>query len=234
MIPLILLAHGSRDPRAAVAVNELAAAVQAARPGLRTSAAHLDLSEPDLTTVAARIAADRAVVLPLLFTSAYHAETDVPQAIRAAARQTGVNLIPAGILGTGPLVLQALRNRAAAAGATERTEILVLAVGSSDPAANAAVADLAARWNAARSGPVRAGFATVAPKATDLLSAARPGADLLVVPLFVAPGLLLSAVENRARERGFLVAEHLGTELTDLVLRRYDEAVDRHVRRSAA
>lgn len=227
MPPVILLAHGSRDPRAAVEVRALAKAVRSARPGLRTEVAHLDLSEPDLTTVATRITQDRAVVVPLLFTSAYHAEVDTPQAISSAARQTGVELVTAGILGTGTAVLRALRDRSAAAGATEHTEILLLAVGSSDPSANAAVAGLAARWNATRPGPVRPGFATVAPKATDILSAARPGADLLVVPLFVAPGLLLTAVGNRAREKGFAVAEHLSTTLAGLVLHRYDQALGR-------
>ena len=232
--PVILLAHGSRDPRAAVEVRDLATAVRSARPGLRTEVAHLDLSEPDLTTVVVRITQDRAVVVPLLFTSAYHAEVDAPQAISSAARQTGVELVTAGILGTGTSVLRALRNRAAAAGATDRTEILLLAVGSSDPSANAAVAGLAARWNATRPGAVRAGFATVAPKATDVLSAARPGSDLLVVPLFVAPGLLLTAVGNRARERVLAVAEHLGVALTDLVLHRYDRALGRSLGAAAA
>ena len=65
--PLVGLAHGSRDPRAAAAIDELMAAVARSRPGLITTSAFLDLSEPDLTTAVARLASDRAVVVPLLF-----------------------------------------------------------------------------------------------------------------------------------------------------------------------
>ena len=46
--PLIGLAHGSRDPRAARMIAELMRAVQALRPGLVAVPAFLDLSEPDL------------------------------------------------------------------------------------------------------------------------------------------------------------------------------------------
>ena len=46
-----------------------------------------------------------------------------------------------------------------------------------------------------------------------------------VAPLFVAPGLLLDAIDARAAEYDAPVAAPLGVELAPLVLARYDEVV---------
>ena len=52
--------------------------------GAPARAAFLDLTEPDLEKVASGLAAEgyeRAVVVPLLFTAAFHATIDVPQTV---------------------------------------------------------------------------------------------------------------------------------------------------------
>ena len=46
-----------------------------------------------------------------------------------------------------------------------------------------------------------------------------------VVPLFLAPGLLLDATARQAMAIDMEVAEPLGTALAGLVLQRYDEAL---------
>jgi len=46
-----------------------------------------------------------------------------------------------------------------------------------------------------------------------------------VVPLFLAPGLLLRTIADHAATAGVPVAEPLGTLMAGLVLARYDEAV---------
>lgn len=238
MLPLIGLAHGSRDPRAAATIAEVMRAVAALRPGLVTVPAFLDLSEPDLLTAARALAADReggdaseeAIVLPLLFTQAFHARVDAPTAVRDATAETGLRLHLGAILGMGEAVLDALAASAAAAGVRAEDEVVLLAVGSSDDAANRAVHDLAARWTARRGGiAVSAGFATSGqPQAAELLaSAAAAGRPApAVVPLFLAPGLLLDAIAAKASDVGSLVAAPLGTALVGLVLQRYDEAVE--------
>lgn len=219
--PLIGLAHGSRDPRAAGAIAELMAAVAELRPGLQTSSAFLDLSEPDLGKAAGSLSTDRAVVVPLLFAQAFHARVDVPAAVGAAADSRGVTLMTGDILGLGPAVLAALQNTAVAAGMAPEQQILLLAVGTSDAVANQAVHDLAERWAAVRPGGVRAVFATAAPRAADAL--AEPWASPpAVVALFLAPGLLLDQVIRRAGARGVLVTPPLGTSMARLVLDRYD------------
>ena len=110
--------------------------------------AYLDLAEPDLDTTAAALAAAghrRAVVVPLLFTAAFHATIDVPQAVHAAAESSGVDLQVADILGTGDDIAELLSACLAEAGVAGGASVLLYAVGSSNPAANAAVVDLAAR-----------------------------------------------------------------------------------------
>ncbi len=234
-LPLLGLAHGSRDLRSAAAIEELMVAVAALRPGLRTSAAFLDLSDPDLPTALARLDVNRAVVVPLLFAQAFHATKDVPDAVQAAGRSTGTDLITGKILGTGPDVLAVLQVAAGAAGVPDDQEILLLAVGTSDPIANAAVDDLAARWSSARKGGVRAVFATTAPRAVDALDALNHDNEPIVtqaerqspavVPLFLAPGLLLDQVARRARQLGVSVADPLWPAMAQVVLDRYDAAV---------
>src|SRR4051812_22366031 len=86
-VPVIGLAHGSRHPRGADAIEALMIAVGAAAGG-PARAAYLDLAEPDLAAVVADLAAEghrRAVVVPLLFTVAFHATVDVPEAVAEAA-----------------------------------------------------------------------------------------------------------------------------------------------------
>ena len=232
MLPLVGLAHGSRDPRAAVATAELLAAVADLRPGLRTVPAYLDLAEPDLTAALTSLAAPEAVVLPLLFTQAFHADVDTPTAISEAAAATGTRVRRAGILGMGPAVLAGLQLRAVEAGIADIDGIVLAAVGSSSASANAAVGELAARWAAERSGPVRAAFATAGePKVRaaleSLAAAVDPPARVGVVPLFAAPGLLLDVIARHAAEFEAPVAEPLGVELAGLVLERYDEVAGR-------
>jgi sirohydrochlorin ferrochelatase len=220
-VPLVGLAHGSRDPRAAEAIGELMQAVAGLRPGLRTSSAFLDLSAPDLTTALASIDADRAVVLPLLFAQAFHARVDVPEAVVAAAASRGMSLLTGDILGLGPAVLAALQDSADRVGVGADQDILLLAVGTSDAVANQGIHDLADRWSTIRPGGVRAVFATAAPTAADAL-ALEWSTPPAVVSLFLAPGLLLDQVIRRAAARDVVVTPPLGTAMAQLVLDRYD------------
>ena len=229
--PLIGLAHGSRDPRAARMIADVMRAVQVLRPGLVAAPAFLDLSEPDLTAAVTKIQQDlpitEAIVLPLLFTEAFHARVDAPTAVREAEEATAVSLRLGGILGMGEDVLQALEDSAGRAHISAHEAILLLAVGSSRDEANDAVLELADRWSRRRPGPVWAGFATTGePQATAVLERAKTDRRRLgVVPLFLAPGLLLDATARQAMALDMEVAEPLGTALAGLVLQRYDEAL---------
>ncbi len=110
---LVGLAHGSRHARVAEGVEAVLAATSVLA-GVGTRAAYLDLTDPDLAAVAADLATAgvrRAVVVPLLFTDAFHARIDVPAAVTQAAESSGVELVLAPILGTGDDVVAVVADR---------------------------------------------------------------------------------------------------------------------------
>lgn len=82
---LILLAHGSRDPRWRAPFDSLAAAL-AERLETPLRMAYMELCEPSLESVAAELEAAgcrRADILPLFFAAGRHLREDVPGQIDA-------------------------------------------------------------------------------------------------------------------------------------------------------
>ncbi|MFD7832140.1 sirohydrochlorin chelatase, partial [Kitasatospora sp. NPDC059803] len=110
MPALLLIAHGSRDPRHAATVAALVQEVRALRPGLDVATAYLDHCAPRIPQVVGRL--DDAVAVPLLLNRAYHAKHDIPAALRAAGSAIPV----ADVLGPSPLLLDALDRRLAETG----------------------------------------------------------------------------------------------------------------------
>lgn len=104
---LILLAHGSRHNHVTHALRDITDAV--ARESriigrFEVHMAFLDHAEPDLVQVATRLAErgyERAVVVPLLFTDAFHSRVDVPAQVKAAQDVSGLPMSIARGLGTG-------------------------------------------------------------------------------------------------------------------------------------
>ena len=204
--------------------------------------AFLDLAAPDLDAVAAELAAAghrRAVVVPLLFTVAFHATVDVPQTVRAAADSAGIELEVAEILGTGDDVAALLLGALADAGVSPEVSVLLYAVGSSNSAANMAVFELAARLERSRSfsgvpggrppggskrfAPTRAAFATCAPRPAEVLD--QLPEPVAILPLFLADGLLLDPARTLAASRGWTLVEPLGERAAPIVLDRYRSAL---------
>ena len=224
--PLIGLAHGSRHAGVTQGIEALLAEV-AVRTAVAACPAYLDLTEPDLDAVAATLAAAgerTAVVVPLLFTEAFHARIDVPAAVARAAAESGIQLVVTPVLGTADDVLEVVEQRLTATEAEPGEPVLLYAVGSSRADANAAVADLAQRLSVRRDGPVSVGFGTTDPRAADVLAELGPGTGT-VVPLFVAPGLLLDAIAPTVAAAGWRLADPLGTLLAPLVSQRYDSVL---------
>lgn len=81
---IVLLAHGSPDPRSSAAARELASAVGIARPGFTVEVAFLDNDEPSLEGLVTRAPAQQVVVVPMFLSSAFHARVDVPAAVEQA------------------------------------------------------------------------------------------------------------------------------------------------------
>ena len=98
---MVLVAHGSRDPRAAAATEALARAVRRAHPGWAVHAAYLDHAGPRPLDVLAALPGHRVVLVPLLLTSAYHGRVDIPAVLEAAA-DLPLTVTLAGVLGPQP------------------------------------------------------------------------------------------------------------------------------------
>ncbi len=85
---IVLLAHGSPDPRHAKGVETLAHRVRTLAPHRPVHTAYLDHHAPSPRQTAAGIGR-HAVVVPVLLTPAYHAKVDVPAAVNQMIADSG-------------------------------------------------------------------------------------------------------------------------------------------------
>lgn len=248
--PIICLAHGSRHPQADQAVFEIAERISEST-GLPAFAAFLDFHPATLTTVVHRVVAagyTEAVVVPLLFTQAFHARFDVPAAIAEAVESidatssAGLTLHLTDGLGTGadmeelvadftaqylaevPAIAgTASAENADAANAVDSSvdKLALYSVGSSQPGANEVVAEFAGRVGARLN--MRSTRAFVA-------TGDNPGCDTeallefadertVTVPLFVSPGLLWDKAKIRM-PNGRKCTRHLGDAVAPVVINR--------------
>ncbi|GAB2709446.1 sirohydrochlorin chelatase [Kitasatospora kifunensis] len=231
---LLLIAHGSRDPRHAATVDALVHEVRAQRPGLSIATAYLDHCAPRLPQLVQRLAGAPTVAVPLLLNRAFHAKHDIPAALRAA-RASGPL---AEVLGPDPLLLAALERRLAEAGldiasaaARARTGLVLATGGSSDPAADATTRALAARWQRERGwGAVTVAYASAGgPRVPQDVAALRAQGlrRTAVAPYLLAPGLLPDRIAAAAEQAAAdVLAPVLGAapEVARLLLQRYTEA----------
>jgi sirohydrochlorin ferrochelatase len=242
--PLVAVAHGSRDPRAAATVSELLAvvryrAVAWGLGGLDVRAAFLDHCAPSLPQALSAVGDGACVVVPLLLTAAYHSKSDIPAQLAASAAAP-LDVSCADTLGPHPLLLTALERRLSEAGvlvgdpaARSRTSVVLAAAGSSDPAANATIDALAARWRATRGWhAVVPAYASAAGPRPDeavraLLAGGAPG-PVVVATYLLAPGYFADKIRAAGLSAGAaVVSPALGAapDIADVVLERYLAAV---------
>ncbi|MEZ0367123.1 sirohydrochlorin chelatase [Mycobacterium sp. pUA109] len=209
---LVLTAHGSADPRSSANTAAIAGHLRRVAPELDVRVAFCEHNTPNLRDVLPGSSGD-VVVAPLLLASAYHARIDIPGLIA----QTGARVRQADVLGEDERLLQVMRQRLTEAGASRFDAglgVLVVAVGSSNPAANARTARLAgALARGTRWAGVEVGFAT-GPAACLPQAAARlrdQGAThLAIAPWFLAHGRITDRVAHYAATTGIMMAEPLG------------------------
>ena len=83
---IVLLAHGSRDPRWREPIEAVAARTRALSPEVRVRCAYLELAEPDLRGAVAALAGEGASairVVPLFLGMGKHAREDIPRQLDA-------------------------------------------------------------------------------------------------------------------------------------------------------
>jgi sirohydrochlorin ferrochelatase len=242
---LVAVAHGSADPRAAAAIGQLIPLVarRAAERGLSVPdlrVAYLGHAAPSVPQVLSAFGPDAQVtVLPLLLTAAYHSKTDLPRLLARAARVTYGEP-----LGPHPLLLRALERRLPAAALENPAEVGVVlaAAGSSDPAANATIARLAAQWQAEAGWfAVRPAYASAAsPTPEQAVTGLREaGARRVVVATYLlAPGLFADRIREASLAAGAAAVSSVlltwppaaavgaspAVEVADVMLDRYAEA----------
>jgi sirohydrochlorin ferrochelatase len=245
--PLVAIAHGSRDPRAGATVTErLGVARERAATrglaGLDIRTAFLDHAPPAPLQVLNAMAGEAertapVVVLPLLLTAAYHSGTDIPGLLdEAQAALPGLRIRYGAPLGPHPGLLRALDRRLAEAGQdlaqAGQTAVVLAAAGSSHPAANAVIAQLAADWQATRGWQaVRPAYASAASPTPEQAVAGliRDGARRVVVASYLlAPGRFADQVAGRSLATGAAaVSAPLGAapEVAEVLLDRYQESL---------
>ena len=229
---LLLLSHGSRDPRAAAVIEQLVQAL-ALRSRLPVRSCHLDFTDPAPDVALRQMAEDGFTsvrVVPLLFTPGYHVTHDVPDAVEASgvAGRLSVRVAPA-LVSDEPrareLLLGALEERLDATQPGEVDAIVLASAGSSSAEARSAAEGIARDLGTARGVPAVAAFASAAaPSPADAVRGLREGGarQPVVASLFVAPGRLPDAVTRSVD--GVPVAEPLGAadRFVDLLLLRAD------------
>ncbi|MET7677942.1 sirohydrochlorin chelatase [Streptomyces seoulensis] len=231
---LLIVAHGSRDPRHAATVHALVARVRSMRPDLRVVTGFLDFNVPSVGGVLDSLAADgvrEVVAQPLLLTRAFHAKADIPAVLREAPR--GMRVRQAEVLGPSPLLVSALERRLYEAGLDpadkSSTGVVLASAGSSDAEAIAVIADIAREWWRTGWCAVRPAFASARlPRTEDAVRELRAeGCErIAVAPYVLAPGFLPDRIARGAADADIL-ADVLGSapEVARVLLDRYTEAL---------
>ncbi|MFG2308699.1 sirohydrochlorin chelatase [Streptomyces sp. NPDC048566] len=222
---LLAVAHGTRDAEGVAVTEALVERVRALRPGVRVERCFLDLVTPSLPAALARLRGD-VVLVPLLLGAGYHVRVDIPEALAAAPH---LRARVAGALGPHPLLADALTERLSEAGWRPGDGPVVLAAaGSTDPAANADAAAMAALLRTLHPVPddvVPAYLCAAGPTPAEAVAALRSAGHsrIAVAPYLMTPGFF---ARRAAHSGGCVTSAPLGTHsaLARLVLHRYDEA----------
>lgn len=227
MTAVILLAHGSPDPRSSEATRALAATLERRRFGTTVRAAFLQHDEPTLAQVSQELATEgvrRAVVVPAFLSNAFHARVDVPEAVRAAEESSAVQLDVTDAIGPDGALLAAL-DRALPAGPA-----VLATAGTSDGEAQVAFERLAAVWADRRRAPVVVAYASQAEP--DIAAAVarlegETGLAAAIGSFVLFPGVLPDRIAAAADGRAVTRPLFAEIELLDVIESRVAAALRR-------
>ncbi len=247
---LLVVGHGSRDPRGAREFHELLALVRGRNPHLPIEGGFIELSRPPISECVERLAeggARSVAAVPLMLLAAGHAKDDIPATlVREKMSHPGIRFNYGRALGIRPELLELMDERiSAVVPEDEKGEIAVLVVGrgSSDPDANSDLSKIARLFYEGRPYPtVEGAYVSMTPPdvAAGLERCRRLGARRVVVfSYFLFTGVL----EERIREQSRVFAAanpdvevryagYFGPDrrVADLLVERYAEAVEGDIR----
>lgn len=218
---LLLVAHGTRNPRGVEMIAALAESVSA-RVG-STRMAFVDVLGPSPSEVLRELETP-AVVVPAFLASGYHVHTDVPREV-TESEHTDVTVTKA--LGPDPVFAQVMVERLVGAGWTPGDAVVFAAAGSSDRRALAEHRRAAAMLAEVTGGAVRIGYvATATPSVADAVEKLRREGHrtVFVASYLLARGLFHTRLADAGSDG---VAEPLGlhSRIIDLVASRYQDGV---------
>ena len=247
---LLVVGHGSRDPRGAREFHELVALMRTNNPSLPIEGGFIELSRPPISECVERLAEQgtrEVSAVPLMLLAAGHAKDDIPATlVREKARHPDVNFHYGRPLGIRPELLELMDERVSAAvleREKEETAVLIVGRGSSDPDANSDLAKIARLFYEGRPYPlVETAFVSLArPSVPEALERCRKLGvrRVAVFSYFLFTGVL----EERIREQSeAFAAEHRGVEVrytgyfgpdsrvAELVFERYRESCSGDIR----
>ncbi|MER7558141.1 CbiX/SirB N-terminal domain-containing protein [Nocardioides sp. NPDC126508] len=208
---LVVAAHGTRQ-----LLGNAVASIIAKRAGrvlgMESRAAYVELCEPLLADVLAD--GQPSVVVPLLLSTGYHVNVDLPRAAEGLPVTTG------RALGPDRLLASAQVSRLVAAGVSPGQPVVLVAAGSNEPAARGDIAAAGRMLAKAWGGPVR--VATVSGSGAPPVDEVVRLGDA-VSPYLLAPGFFSDLVRTRSEAAGAeVVADVIGPhpDVVELVVRR--------------
>jgi sirohydrochlorin cobaltochelatase len=247
---LLVVGHGSRDPRGAREFHELLDLMRGRNPNLPIEGGFIELSRPPISECVARLAqggARNIAAVPLMLLAAGHAKDDIPATlVREKMSHPDMSFAYGRALGIRPELLELMEERISAVVSEEgkeETAVLVVGRGSSDPDANSDLSKIARLFYEGRPYPVVEGaYVSMTPPnvAAGLDRCRRLGANRVVVfSYFLFTGVLEERIceqsEAFAAENPDLEVRYAGyfgpdERVADLLMERYAEAVEGDIR----
>src|SRR5829696_1392141 len=146
---LMIVGHGSRDPRGAREFHALVALVRRRNPSLTVEGGFIELSRPPISECVDRLAesgAPSVAAVPLMLLAAGHTKDDIPATlVREKTDHPKTGFSYGRALGIRPELLELMDERITAVvreEEKEETDVLVVGRGSSDPDANSDLAKI--------------------------------------------------------------------------------------------
>ena len=247
---LLVVGHGSRDPRGAKEFHELVTLLRRSNPSLSIEGGFIELSRPPISECVERLVKDGAreiSAVPLMLLAAGHAKDDIPATLaREKIRHPQVGFHYGRSLGIRPELLELMDGRISAVVPEEEraeTAVLVVGRGSSDPDANSDLAKIARLFYEGRPYPlVETAFVSLAPPNVPeaLERCERLGARRVVVfSYFLFTGVLEERIREQSEEfaagRPAVEVRYAGyfgpdARVADLVCERYRESYSGDIR----
>jgi len=247
---LMIVGHGSRDPRGAREFHALVALVRRRNPSLTVEGGFIELSRQPISECVDRLAesgARNVAAVPLMLLAAGHAKDDIPATlVREKMGHPEMSFSYGRALGIRPELLELVDERISAVVLEEgkkETAVLIVGRGSSDPDANSDLCKIARLYYEGRPYPVvESAYVSMTPPdvAEGLDRCLRFGVKRVILfSYFLFTGVL----EERIRGQGEAFAEanpgievryagYFGPDkrVADLVVERYTEAVGGDIR----